>query len=156
MAIAIPSDLIADVLNAAAPERVKSATARLSRPMLATQNVGFDGRLQALRMPAIAAGDAASEPSPAYRKFEAFLLGSAFEDILPPPESGVFGNGFAADIWRSKFAERIAEGVSERGGIGIAKLLDGKGGAVDFGTGALATVRHWPYFEASNIRAYRL
>lgn len=54
------------------------------------------------------------------KEFEAFVLQSFIQEMLPKKADGVYGSGIAGDIWRSMLAEKLAFEVTERGGIGIA------------------------------------
>lgn len=54
------------------------------------------------------------------KEFEAFVLQSFIQEMLPKNAEGVYGPGIAGDIWRSMMAEKLAFEVAERGGIGIA------------------------------------
>jgi Rod binding domain-containing protein len=54
------------------------------------------------------------------KDFEAFVLQSFLQEMLPKKAEGVYGSGIAGDVWRSMLAEKLAFEVTERGGIGIA------------------------------------
>jgi peptidoglycan hydrolase FlgJ len=58
-----------------------------------------------------------------YRKFEAFVLQTFVESMLPQDASEVFGKGTAGTIWRSMLAEQIGNEMAKGEGIGIAKQL---------------------------------
>ena len=66
---------------------------------------------------------ATAEP---FRKFEAFILQTFFQELLPENTESVFGKGFAGDVWKSMMAEKLADVVAKSGGIGIADLLEQK------------------------------
>ncbi len=55
--------------------------------------------------------------------FEALVLQSFIQEMLPKKSEQVFGGGVAGDIWRSMLAEKLAAEVAERGGIGIADII---------------------------------
>lgn len=61
----------------------------------------------------------------AAEQFEAFVMQSFIEEMLPKSAEGVFGSGLAGDYWRSMLAEQVAGQVAKRGGIGIAKMISG-------------------------------
>lgn len=67
------------------------------------------------------------------KEFEAFVLQSFIQEMLPKTANDVYGSGIAGDIWRSMLSEKLAYQVAERGGIGIAdqvrssRGLDGAG-----------------------------
>jgi Rod binding domain-containing protein len=60
---------------------------------------------------------------PAYRKFEAFVLQTFIESMLPRGSAVNFGQGVAGDVWRSMLAEQLGTAVAKSGGVGIAKFL---------------------------------
>jgi Rod binding domain-containing protein len=60
---------------------------------------------------------------PAYRKFEAFVLQTFIESMLPRGSAVNFGKGVAGDVWRSMLAEQLGNAVAKSGGVGIAKFL---------------------------------
>lgn len=57
------------------------------------------------------------------QKFEAFVLQSFIQEMMPDEAEGVFGSGISGDFWKSMMAEKIAEQVASRGGVGIAQTL---------------------------------
>lgn len=132
LAISPSSDLVLDVVRAADPAAVRSASEKLA--------VGAPVAPQ----PAVAAGetfraefDRAGNTMPgakvpakdipeAYRKFEAMVLQSFIKSMLPKDSEDVYGSGTAGGIWKSMMAQQIATVVADRGGIGIAdRLLEG-------------------------------
>jgi peptidoglycan hydrolase FlgJ len=72
-------------------------------------------------------GTPASGPTGAGREaasaFEAVLLRQAMETMLPKAGPSLFGGGFANETWRSMFAEKLAESLARRGGVGIAQAV---------------------------------
>ena len=68
------------------------------------------------------AGRVRNEPDAA-EKFEAFVLQTFIQEMMPKDAEGVFGSGVAGDFWRSMMAEKMAEQVAERGELGIADLV---------------------------------
>jgi flagellar protein FlgJ len=64
-----------------------------------------------------------SKSAAAYQKFEAFLLQTFVEAMLPKDASEVYGSGTAGDIWRSMFAEHIANELAESAKLGIATRI---------------------------------
>ncbi|HRN88920.1 rod-binding protein [Hyphomicrobium sp.] len=65
----------------------------------------------------------------AAQKFEAFVLQTFIQEMMPKEAEGVFGSGVAGDFWRSMMAEKMAEQVAERGELGIADLVRAGGAA---------------------------
>jgi Rod binding domain-containing protein len=63
-----------------------------------------------------------TKPGPLVQ-FEAFVLQSFIQSIMPQESTAVFGEGTAGEVWKSMLAEKIALQVAEAGGIGIAKMI---------------------------------
>lgn len=59
----------------------------------------------------------------AAQKFEAFVLQTFIQEMMPKTAEGVFGSGLAGDFWRSLLSEKVAEQVAERGSLGIADIV---------------------------------
>jgi hypothetical protein len=76
-----------------------------------TAPVNLDGRPANDGVPAV------------YRKFEAVVLQSFIEAMLPQQAEKVFGKGTAGSIWRSMLAEQLGNQLARSGGVGIAKSL---------------------------------
>ena len=88
-----------------------------------------------LTVHSVAAAKAAAEPvqtarpghvhknADAAQKFEAFVLQSFIQEMMPESTEGVFGSGLAGDFWKSMMSEKIAEQVAERGSIGVADYV---------------------------------
>ena len=71
-------------------------------------------------------------PSDAAKAFEAFILTSLVKAMLPP-SGAFFGSSAGTGVWRSMLAEKLAEEIAGRGGIGVADLLSqqaDRGGAL--------------------------
>lgn len=60
------------------------------------------------------------------RAFEAFVLTSLIEVMLPRSGS-FFGSGAGTEIWRSMFAQQLADEISAGGGIGLAEIMENRG-----------------------------
>lgn len=76
--------------------------------------------------PSRPAAKTATKPGPLVQ-FEAFVLQSFIQSIMPQESTAVFGEGTAGEVWKSMLAEKIAMQVAEAGGIGIAKMIAPKG-----------------------------
>ncbi len=141
MAINPGSDLLSDVLLAAEPRKAKAAAERLEKlaPANNSAAAAFDQALEAKaaspqfassKMPLTVTigSQAAVIPKPAhpYRQFEAAMLKSFFEMMLPTEASAYFGSGLAGDCWKSMLAQALGTAVSQAGGIGIARELEAK------------------------------
>ena len=141
MAINPPSDIVMDVLKAADPERVSQVTQRLSN-LSAAAPAGSDAFSAVLDqkaassptskifLPINAAAPApraahadSSRTSKVETDFEASILGSFVQELLPKDTQDVFGQGSAGDIWRSMLGDQIARQIAKSGELGIAKKL---------------------------------
>lgn len=60
-----------------------------------------------------------------YAQFEAFVLQSFIQAMLPSDASSVYGTGTAGQIWRSMLAENMATEIARTGGVGIAERVRG-------------------------------
>jgi peptidoglycan hydrolase FlgJ len=128
------TDIVSDVARAADPRRVRTAMQRLERAAapLEAPPPNFDPLRFADRPSDSRAFIATYEnsqvterrPESPGQKFEAFLLGSWLEMLLPKEEAGVFGMGGAGDVWRSLMAEQLGAQLAGSGGIGVQKLID--------------------------------
>lgn len=58
------------------------------------------------------------------QEFEAFVLQSFVETMLPGQPDNVFGKGTAGALWKSMLAEQIAREIARSGGIGIARMVE--------------------------------
>lgn len=56
-------------------------------------------------------------------KFEAYLIQTMVEQMLPEHTDSAFGSGFSGNAWRSMMAERVADVVAAHGGFGIAAQM---------------------------------
>ncbi|MEW9835237.1 rod-binding protein [Mesorhizobium sp. ZMM04-4] len=73
-----------------------------------------------------AAGKPASAASPeSFKRFEAMVLQTFIQNMLPEDGAAVYGNGLAGDMWKSLLAGKMADAIAERGGIGIADRVLG-------------------------------
>jgi hypothetical protein len=141
LAIAVATDIVSDVLNAADPLATRSATERLMRlqPTSGTEFAAEADAIRAERGAGVSAkpfgllppGDAPAISRPAtsgdaagatYSKFEAFILQTFMETMLPKDDK-IFGKGTAGNVWRSMLAEQLGTQLAKAGGIGIARML---------------------------------
>ena len=140
MSIAPPSDIILDVAQAADPQRLQAATSKLAKlasgsatvpddfETLLTQAGGLPPSTTAtpvLRNSTLATTPATVVTTPAspYRKFEAVLLQSFVQEMLPKDEQ-LFGDAASADISRSMMAEQLANQLAKSDKIGIARMIE--------------------------------
>lgn len=151
MAVSLPSDLVVDVMRNADPARLNTATAKLRALETPQDGAAFAsvvGRMGGIE--AHAGSPALSGAAPdAYVEFERMVLRNLFESLLPVAESGAFGTGPSAGIWRSLAADQLAGLYAGSGGIGIASAIAAEEKAD--GGGAQP---QWPYFSMDKIEAF--
>ncbi|MCJ2048324.1 rod-binding protein [Methylobacterium sp. J-070] len=140
MSVQPPSDIVLDVARAADPARYQAAVSTLAQGAPATfadaLGAAAAGRpgVPAMAQPSpdtvltrfrTAATLAAPRPkgSPA-QQFEAFVLQSFVDSMLPQGAAAVFGKGNAGAIWKSMLAEQLGAQLAKAGGIGIARMID--------------------------------
>jgi Rod binding domain-containing protein len=144
MIVTATPDLVLDVLDAADPVTQRAATAKLNA--LKTSDADFAATMDGeVGKAALAAADQSargvSDTQPAavngapvkvikapasgevYRKFEAFILQTFVEAMLPKESEEVFGKGTAGGVWKSMLAEQLGNQLAKGNGIGIAKQL---------------------------------
>jgi flagellar protein FlgJ len=145
LAINPPSDIVLGVANAADPQKLRAAAAQLAHPgssagltvadadtlQLASRSPApktrpvFDP--QAFASPPQAAkapnGAATKRTPDAYTKFEAFLIQTFVESMLPSDAPNVFGSGVAGKIWKSMLAEHLANEIAKGTAFGIADKI---------------------------------
>lgn len=125
MAIATSGDLILDVVRAADPASAEAARARLA---------SFAGKAEAAQF-SVAAGAASPAGAPdrspamkgatpeAFAKFEAMVLQTFIQSMLPQDTEAVYGEGMAGEMWQAMLAEQLGTTMAKRGGIGIADRI---------------------------------
>ncbi|MHB0769420.1 rod-binding protein [Bradyrhizobium sp. 5.13L] len=144
MIVTATPDLVLDVLEAADPATQRAATAKLDA--LKSSDADFAATMNAEigKAAAAVADQSAAKASEAqsgavngppvqvikapasgevYRKFEAFILQTFVETMLPKESEEVFGNGTAGGVWKSMLAEQLGSQLAKGTGIGIAKQL---------------------------------
>ena len=137
--MSIPSvDIVLDVARAADPERYREAVQRLTElrsaaaetPAASTPASSITEQRPAPFARTIEANTTVrQEPARprarlnAYGQFEAFLLQTFVQSMLPKNAANVYGKGTAGEVWRSMLAERIGEQLAKSGQVGIADRL---------------------------------
>lgn len=142
MIVTATPDLVLDVLDAADPVAQRAATAKLDA--LKSSGADFAATMDAEASKAAAADQSAANlaeaqsgvvngppvqvikkpgPDEVYRKFEAFILQTFVETMLPKESEEVFGKGTAGGVWKSMLAEQLGAQLAKGKGIGIAKQL---------------------------------
>lgn len=118
MAISTPGDIVLDVVRAADP-----ATAATARTKLATlANRAGGAAFPAAAGERFAAARSAAIPD-TFAKFEAMVLQTFIQSMLPKEADAVYGEGVAGEMWQSVLAEQLGNAVAEHGGIGIADRI---------------------------------
>ena len=140
MSIAPPSDIILDVAQAADPQRLQAATSKLAKMASGSATVPDDfatlltqaggGAASPPPTPAVRNSTLAmspatvvNQPASPYRKFEAVLLQTFVQEIMPKDEQ-LFGDAASADISRSMMAEQLANQLAKSDRIGIARMIE--------------------------------
>ena len=137
MAISPPSDIVMDVARAAEPADVEAARAALLRRAGGAPgafSVDPSATVDAGSVLSRATADKAEAANPAkkFQRFEAMVLTTFIQNMMPKDTEGVYGKGLAGDMWKSQLAEKVADVMAAHGGIGIARsmladhYLDGK------------------------------
>ena len=144
MIVTATPDVVLDVLEAADPAAQRAATAKLDA--LKSADVDFAATMEAEvgKAKASTADQSATKVSDAqsgavngapvqvikapasgevYRKFEAFILQTFVETMLPKDSEEVFGKGTAGGVWKSMLAEQLGSELAKGKGIGIARQL---------------------------------
>lgn len=180
MAVTLPSDLIADVMRAAGPSRLRMAAVRLGnseqsrvafkgvldgvtdsarvrdrdddliadvlREADGTKVAVAEAKLDGLTHQSVAGGTETEKP---YKAFEQMVLRNMFEQMMPPADSGIYGEDSSGGIWRSLANDQLASVYAEWGGLGIAQSLSDKRETPNVNAN-----RQWPYFETTAIRSF--
>jgi hypothetical protein len=145
LAINPPSDIVLDVARAADPLKLQAAALKLTGATDADEG-GFSNVVDGLdssahsgpailsmpgsiglqsdfgpKGPQLDRSAALSGPAmKPYRDFEAFVLQSFVQSMLPSDAEGVFGHGTAGEMWKGLLAEQLGKQLARSGGIGIA------------------------------------
>ncbi|WP_262267997.1 rod-binding protein [Microvirga yunnanensis] len=142
MAISPPSDIVNDVARAADPARYQAAAQKLLDGASAVDGASFEDAVKSVAgQPLMASGadvytlrnslrnDAesasAARTKKAHQEFEAYILQTFVESMLPKDAENTYGKGNAGSIWKSMMAEQIGAQISKAGGIGIAQHVLG-------------------------------
>jgi flagellar protein FlgJ len=116
MAVALTTDIVGDVMKAASPERLQEARARLR-----ALSANSPGAAQASPMERIGG----SKEAKAFEQFDAMVLGSFVEAMLPPESESVYGGGLAGDMWKSMLAQQLGESLAAAGTLNLSSRYIG-------------------------------
>jgi len=125
LAISPPSDIVLDVARAAEPMTLETARAKLaSRTAAAGAGLAETFSVGDLRNSPLAGDTSVDEPTPkSYVDFEAMVLQSFVQSMMPKEAEKVYGEGMAGDMWKSMMSQQLGTVIADRGGIGIADSL---------------------------------
>ncbi|RJG44072.1 MULTISPECIES: rod-binding protein [unclassified Mesorhizobium] len=127
MAISPPSDIVLDVARAVEPSNLETARAELAKrgsavggSAVASFSLGETGISGSFKT-----GTEQAKTPDSFKRFEAMVLQTFIQNMLPKDAENVYGKGMAGDMWKSMMAGKIADVMAERGGIGIADRVLG-------------------------------
>ena len=126
MAISPPSDIVLDVARAAEPATLETARARLaSRARRHGSGLAEAFSLGETRQLAALPGKRPpTDATPkSYVDFEAMVLQTFVQSMMPKDAEDVYGEGMAGDMWKSMMSQQLGTVMADRGGIGIADSL---------------------------------
>jgi len=136
VAITPATDIVLDVARAADPERYRAALERLAR-----LRAGADVSPPPAFTPNPPVANTANPPAQTtpgarsrrqldpYGQFEAFVLQSFLQSMMPRNATSVYGRGSAGEFWRSMLAEKLGDELARSGQVGIARRLSAGSGA---------------------------
>lgn len=114
-----------DVARAVEPEALEVARARLMAIVdKVAGSAGFEVPESLAGMRGVTATDRGKAPE-AYQKFEAMVLQTFLQSMLPQDAESVYGGGIAGDMWKSFLAQELGQQMARAGGIGIADRVLG-------------------------------
>lgn len=122
MAISPPSDIVLDVARAAGPADIAAAREALVKKAGGAAAPFMVGAPSLSRATADAS-QADAKAATNYQRFEAMVLQTFIQNMLPKDAEGIYGKGLAGDMWKSQLAEQLADTMAARGGIGIARNM---------------------------------
>lgn len=144
MSIFPATDLVSDVARAADPQRLNAAVTRLAdlsskkvRPEEFADLVRGQAAPNASATPDVLRAAPASvrvstapgkianvRANEVTEKFEAYILQTFLQTMLPQSDQALFGRGAAGGVWRSMLAEQLGDQIARAGGVGLQKMLD--------------------------------
>jgi flagellar protein FlgJ len=171
LAINPPSDIVLDVARAADPLKLQAAALKLIGAVDDDGGIAFSDLVDGLgpssgprpiaistpgliglqtdfgaKAPQLDASTGLSDPAMRpYREFEAFVLQSFIQSMLPQNADGIFGHGTAGEMWKAILAEQLGRQLAKGGGIGIAaKVFKAHPGAAAPSTVPSGATAHAP------------
>lgn len=146
MPISAPNHVALDVMRPPALPDIAAARTELARRSDAAGKT-FSVEDKAEADAPVDAGRTATPET--FKRFEAMVLQTFIQNMLPKDGAAVYGKGMAGEMWKSMLAEKVAAVVAERGGIGIADRMLGGRYAADAKPVA-ETAKAAPPVEAGN------
>lgn len=125
MAISPPSDIVLDVARAAEPSDLAAARAELASRSGGASPAGASGVFSLTEAIGNRPASPKAEAAEPFKRFEAMVLQTFIQNMLPKDAGAVYGKGMAGDMWKSLLAEQLAGVMAERGGIGISERVLG-------------------------------
>ena len=114
-----------DVARAVEPEALEVARARrMAIVDKLAGTAGFEVPESLAGMRGVTATDRGQAPE-AFQKFEAMVLQTFLQSMLPQDAESVYGKGIAGDMWKSFLAQELGQQMAKAGGIGIADRVLG-------------------------------
>lgn len=117
-----------DVARAVEPEALEVARTRLMAivdKVAGTAGFEVPEGLAGMRGAPVASRVASGRTPEAFQKFEAMVLQTFLQSILPQDAESVYGKGIAGDMWKSFLAQELGQQMARAGGIGIADRVLG-------------------------------
>jgi flagellar protein FlgJ len=124
LAVFLPSDIVLDVARAVEPATLEAARAKLASRTRGVAGPGESFAIGETGAAAVRARPARADATPEpYKKFEAMVLSTFVQNMMPKHTDSVFGEGVSGDMWKSLMAQQLGTVTADRGGIGIADSL---------------------------------
>jgi Rod binding domain-containing protein len=117
-----------DVARAVEPKALEVARTRLMAivdKVAGTSGFAVPEGLAGMRGAPVASRAASGQTPEAFQKFEAMVLQTFLQSILPQDAESVYGKGIAGDMWKSFLAQELGQQMAKAGGIGIADRVLG-------------------------------
>ena len=118
--------IVLDVARAVELSGVEAARAELAKRAGSASAAAGVFSLAGTGNAQLSAAESGQPKTPeSFKRFEAMVLQTFIQNMLPKDGAAVYGKGVAGDMWKSLLAEKIADVMAERGGIGISDRILG-------------------------------
>ncbi|MGI9353879.1 MAG: rod-binding protein [Rhizobiaceae bacterium] len=124
MAFDFGSDILTDAIRAANPAKVEAVRVRLenfSKSAATSGHTPFKEVYETELDQSQPVGRV--DKRAALEKYEAAVLGTFIEAMMPKETESVYGTGFSGEVWKSQLSRAVADQLAHHGGIGIASRL---------------------------------